>query len=77
MPTRCPICGISIENAKRHLRRYHRISVPSEDFARSILALYRISRKSGEIIPLVPLEEWRYEDFLKAMNILGKASLPL
>lgn len=77
MSMRCPICGINIESAKRHLRRYHGVATPSEEFARSILALYRIFRKKDEFVPLVPLEEWEYSDFLKVMNILGTTSLPL
>ncbi len=74
---RCPICGMRIENAKRHLRKYHGLSLPDEEFARSILTLYRIFRRRDEFVPLVPLHEWEYEDFLKVMTVLGDAKISL
>ena len=74
---RCPICGMRIENARRHLRKYHGLSLPDEKFAKIFLRLYRIFRRRDEFIPLIPLNEWEYDDFIKVMNILSETRMAI
>jgi len=68
----CTICGKKYRSARKHLARYHGISLPSDEDAISYLRIYRIFRKRGLEFPLVPLEELDFDEIFLIIRRISR-----